>query len=138
MNKVLQNLWVQGLSVIAGSLTLIASTAWSALPPTRVGQCSNTFIDQIGTRLVDGNTGSPVAGSGTSVSLTNGVYLVSYEDVPVLSRDSKSGDTVKLCLRSIPQNCPPGDNRGRIYSLLNYRTGGSVELPDSEHSCGGA
>ena len=87
---------------------------------------------------MNGQTGVSILGSGTSVNLTNGIYLVSYNDIPELSRDSKPGDTVKLCLLSIPQNCPPGDNRGRVYSLLNYRTSGSVELPDSQHFCGGA
>nr|MBD3887460.1 hypothetical protein [Phormidium tenue FACHB-886] len=76
--------------------------------------------------------------SGTAVELTKGIYLVSYEEVPQLSGDSGVGDKVKLCLLSIAENCPPGDNRGRFYSLLNDRTEGYVELPDSQHLCGGA
>jgi hypothetical protein len=116
----------------------MATAVVGAVPPTQVGQCSDTFIQHIGTRLEDGQTGQPIPDSGTSVNLTNGVYLVSYDDVPVLSQGSQPGDKVKLCLLSIPQNCPPGDNRGRVYSLMNYRTKGHVEMPDSEHSCGGA
>ncbi len=130
--------WSQGILSFTGSSLLMTTIVLSAVPPTQVGQCSDTSIQQISTRLVDGQTGEPIPGSGTSINLTNGIYLVSYEEIPMLSQDSQPGDKVKLCLLSIPQNCPPGDNRGRIYSLLNYRTNGSVELPDSEHFCGGA
>jgi hypothetical protein len=45
---------------------------------------------------------------------------------------------VRICLVSLPQNCPPGDTRGRIYKTTNLRTRQSWTLPDSEHSCGGA
>jgi len=129
---------VWGVLALSGSLMLAPTATLAATPPTQVGECSNTFIQRVGTRLMNGQTGVSILGSGTSVNLTNGIYLVSYNDIPELSRDSKPGDTVKLCLLSIPQNCPPGDNRGRVYSLLNYRTSGSVELPDSQHFCGGA
>jgi hypothetical protein len=84
---------------------------------------------------MDGSTGTPIPGSGTSVILTNGVYLVSYDVVDQL-RVARVGDKVKLCLLHIPENCPRSDNRGKIYSLLKYRTGGTVNLPDSSHMCG--
>lgn len=137
MNLVKLN-WIQGILSFSGSSLLMTTTVLGAVPPTQVGQCSDTFIQQVGARLMDGQTGESIPGSGTSVNLTNGIYLVSYDEVPVLSQESQPGDKVKLCLLSIPQNCPPGDNRGRIYRLLNYRTGGSVELPDSQHFCSGA
>lgn len=111
--------------------------ALSAPPPTQVGGCADTFIKDVGTRLVDGSTGTPIEGSGTSVNLTNGIYLVSYDEIAAL-KNSKVGEKVKLCLRSIPSNCPPGDDRGRLYSLFNYRTRQTVRLPDSQHMCGGA
>jgi hypothetical protein len=129
---------VQGVLSLSGTTILMPIAALAAVPPTQIGHCSNTFIQQVRTRLVDGQTGASVPGSGTVVLLTNGIHLVSYEDVPELSRESRMGDQVKLCLLSIPQDCPPGDDRGRIYSLLNYRTQGYVELPDSAHFCGGA
>jgi hypothetical protein len=84
---------------------------------------------------MDDSTGTPIPGSGTSVNLTNGVYLVSYDVVDQL-RVARVGDKVKLCLLHIPENCPRSDNRGKIYSLLKYRTGGAVNLPDSSHMCG--
>lgn len=124
-----------------GKVLIITSVAFampavSAPPPRQVGKCADTFIQEVSTRLSDGN-GAPVEGSGTGVTLTNGVYLVSYDEIPALKR-SKVGKRVKLCLLSIPSNCPPGDDRGRFYRLLNYRTRQSVELPDSQHMCGGA
>jgi hypothetical protein len=44
--------------------------------PTRVGQCTNTSVVKVGTRLED------VAGSGTSINFSNGIYLVSYDTIP--------------------------------------------------------
>lgn len=109
----------------------------AAPPPTRVGKCSNTSVAKVGTRLMDGVTGKPILGSGTSIELTNGIYLVSYDTVPE-AESSKPRDPVKLCLISIPKNCPPGDNRGKIYKVTNLRTKKTFTLPDSQHSCGGA
>ncbi|MBW4693884.1 MAG: hypothetical protein KME27_19240 [Lyngbya sp. HA4199-MV5] len=124
--------------LIALSGSLIPSLpVLSAPPPTQVGKCADTFIKEVGTRLVDGTTGTPIEGSGTGASLTNGVYLVSYDEIAAL-KQSKVGEKVKLCLLSIPSNCPPGDDRGRFYSLFNYRTRQTVKLPDSQHMCGGA
>jgi hypothetical protein len=51
---------------------------------------------------------------------------------------SRPGDKAKVCLVSIPKNCPPNDDRGKVYRATNLRTGESWEAPDSQHSCGGA
>lgn len=123
--------------VLSSSLVWFTMPALSAPPPTQVGKCADTFIQEVGARLSDGSTGAPIEGSGTSVKLTNGIYLVSYDEIAPL-KASKGGEKVKLCLLSIPRNCPPGDNRGRFYSLFNYRTRQTVKLPDSQHLCGGA
>ena len=123
--------------VLSSSLVLFALPGLSAPPPSQVGKCADTFIQDIGTRLRDSSTGAPIEGSGTSVTLTNGIYLVSYDEIAPL-KNSKVREKVKLCLLSIPRNCPPGDNRGRFYSLFNYRTRQTVKLPDSQHMCGGA
>lgn len=122
---------------MAGITVIIPNPAHSAPPPTQVGKCADTFIQRTGTRFGESLTGPLVEGSGTSVNLTNGIYLVSYEDIGQL-RSSRPGDKVKVCLLEIPEECPPGDNRGRGYSLLNYRTGGYVEMSNSLHMCGGA
>jgi hypothetical protein len=51
---------------------------------------------------------------------------------------SKVGDKVRFCLISIPKDCPPGDDRGRVYETTNLRTNGVWKMPDDPHMCGGA
>jgi hypothetical protein len=98
--------------------------------PTEIGACSETTISDIGYRLGD-------PGSGSAISYANGGVQISYDTIPEIHR-SRIGDTVKLCLVSLPEDCPPGDDRGKIYSATNLRTGETWEAPDSQHSCGGA
>lgn len=100
----------------------------------RVGQCETTRIDWLGARF------APVAGEplqGTSIGFANGVRQVSYARESQALR-SRLGDPVRVCLVSIPRQCPTGDVRGRVYSARNLRTGARWSLPDSSHSCGGA
>ncbi|MHB8859820.1 MAG: hypothetical protein ACYC6Z_10135 [Thermoleophilia bacterium] len=99
--------------------------------PTAVGESSITSIVSIGSRLV----GQP--DSGVSVNYANGGYQVSY-NMDATVQDWQIGDAVKLLLVSIPSNCPPGDNRGKVYDATNLRTGETWEAPDSQHQCGGA
>jgi uncharacterized protein len=101
--------------------------------PTIVGECSESRISEIGGRL-EGDTNFE---SGTSVTFKNGGHQVSYEKVWGLIR-SRAGDPVRICLISIPTDCPRGDDRGRVYKTTNLRSGDSWELPDSQHTCGGA
>jgi len=98
--------------------------------PTEIGACSETTIEDIGYRLGDPD-------SGSAISYANGGGQVSYDTIPEIHR-SRVGDAVRLCLVSIPEDCPPGDDRGKVYSATNLRTGESWEAPDSQHSCGGA
>lgn len=100
-------------------------------PPTAVGQCVQTTVQQIGTRLEN------TPGSGSAISYADGISQVSYDQVPGID-GSQAGDAVKLCLISLPQNCPPGDDRGKTYTATNLRTGQSWTEADSEHMCGGA
>jgi hypothetical protein len=104
--------------------------------------CEATSIKEITARL-----GEEVGGKieyedpkevGSAVTYENGIYGVSYEYVPALSRDSRVGDPIKLCLVSQYVNCPKGDDRGKTYKAVNLRTRGKWTLPDSEHRCGGA
>jgi hypothetical protein len=111
---------------------LAAGSAAMAGPlPLQIGECSPTTIQAVGTRL----DGTP--DSGSSVSFANGGYQVSYDTVSSITA-SRAGDPVLVCLVSIPQHCPPGDARGRIYRTTNERTHQTWVLPDAEHSCGGA
>lgn len=98
--------------------------------PTEIGACSETTIEDIGYRLGDPD-------SGSAISYANGGGQVSYDTIPEIHR-SRVGDPVRPCLVSIPEDCPPGDDRGKVYSATNLRTGESWEAPDSQHSCGGA
>ena len=75
--------------------------------------------------------------SGSAISYANNIYGVSYEVVDAV-RSSRVGDPVTLCLVSIPQDCPKGDDRGKVYSATNLRTKQGWSLPDAEHMCGGA
>jgi hypothetical protein len=129
--------WAQTIAAMA---LLQSPTASSAAPRTAIprvpGTCSFTLIKQVTTRLEDG-AGHSVPDSGSAVILQNGVYGVSYEDVPEVQR-SRKGDRVLTCLVKLPRNCPRGDNRGKLYTTTNLRTDESWTLPDAEHMCGGA
>jgi len=116
-----------GVSEVVGTQQGAASSAM----PDHIGQCVDTTIKSIGTRL-DG-----VPGSGSSVSFSNGGFQVSYQRVSAVEK-SKAGDKVNVCLVSIPKNCPAGDSRGREYKATNLRSAESWTLPNSEHTCGGA
>ena len=105
-------------------------TADAAELPAEVGVCSETTITEIGYRLGDPD-------SGSAISYANGGVQISYDTIPEIHR-SQVGDAVKLCLVSVPEDCPPGDDRGKIYRATNLRTGETWEAPDSQHSCGGA
>ena len=100
--------------------------------PTRVLACGGSIIATIGPRL----EGEDLS-SGYHVFLKNGGVTVDYE-TPAAVRKSKAGDHVLVCLVDIPKGCPPGDNRGRIYTVTNLRILESWTSSDSQHSCGGA
>jgi hypothetical protein len=99
--------------------------------PSKQGQCAITTIKSVGTRL------EGIPDSGDAVSYTNGGYQVSYAAIPGL-KGSKRGDRVKLCLTEVPDDCPAGDDRGKVYKATNLRTHKSWEASNSEHDCGGA
>jgi hypothetical protein len=125
------------LIALVGSLLASEALARAGSLPKRIGECRETRITQITTRLMDGTTRRPIRDSGSAVSFSNGGYQVSYEEEEAISR-SRVGDRVLMCLVTVPEDCPPGDDRGRRYTTTNLRTGGSWTLPDSPHSCGGA
>ncbi len=117
-------------TMLVCAAVLVSSGALAGLP-AKVGQCTMTTIKDIGTRL----EGMP--GSGDAVTYANGGYQVSYDTIAGL-KGAKAGDRVKLCLTSLPENCPKGDDRGKTYKATDLRTHKSWEASDSEHSCGGA
>jgi hypothetical protein len=109
----------------------ICATARAEGLPTHVGDCVNTTIKSIETRLEN------APGSGSAVSFENGGYQVDYDKVPAIEQ-SRKGDPVRMCLESVPRNCPKGDDRGRVYHVTNLRTHQSWSRADSSHMCGGA
>ena len=110
----------------------------AARPPAmRVGTCVRTAIREVSQRLEDGATHRPMPDSGSAVAFANGLYQVSYDQVPAVNQ-SRRGDPVFVCLMRLPDHCPPGDVRGKLYTTTNLRTEESWTLPDSEHGCGGA
>lgn len=124
-------------AVTAAAILLQTSIASADSLPTKIGQCTNTTIKDIGTRLEDNTTRQPIPGSGSAVDFANGGHQVSYDTIAAVTQ-SRAGDPVRMCLVSIPRGCPPGDDRGRMYKTTNLRTRGVWTLPDAEHQCGGA
>ena len=104
--------------------------------PTQVLTCGGSVIGEIAGRL-EGDTNF---NTGAHVWYKNqGVSVAYQEDISLTAiRNSKVGDHVLVCLVLIPQNCPQGDDRGKVYTVTNLRTLESWTLPDSQHSCGGA
>lgn len=132
-----------GSSVGIPSWVDAPAIAGSEAPPSRTlpiipGQCVSTQVVGIYPRLGDD---SPAKyedyDSGTAVDFANGGHQVSYSRETAII-DSHRGDRVIMCLISIPQICPPNDDRGRSYTVTNMRTQQTWTLGDSQHMCGGA
>ena len=105
----------RSFAALAGLLMLGATIPVSGQEvPNEIGQCVETTIEKVGSRLVG------VSESGDAVMYSNGIFGVSYDAVPGLRR-SKPGDPVQLCLTSLPEDCPPGDERGKIYTATNLK-----------------
>jgi hypothetical protein len=105
--------------------------------PKRLGSCAKSSIKSIEPRIIDSVKNRPVPGSGSAVRFANDGYQVAYAMVPAIEQ-SKKGDRVRICLVSIPHNCPRGDERGRVYKTINLRTNKAWALPDAPRTCGGA
>ena len=118
-----------GAGFLAVSALALADQPRAEPLPIEIGACSETTIADIGYRLGEPDTGS-------AISYDDGGGQVSYDTIPEIHR-SEVGDAVQLCLVSVPEDCPPGDDRGKIYRAT-LRTGESWEAPDSQHPCGGA
>jgi len=108
--------------------------------PQKVGECVTTAITSITDRFANKLSPSPSKDGfdpGTAIKFANGGGQVSYEKETAILR-SQIGDQVRMCLTEVPKDCPPGDDRGRVYNTKNMRTGEAWTLSDSQHSCGGA
>ncbi|HME24172.1 MAG TPA: hypothetical protein VKI44_23040 [Acetobacteraceae bacterium] len=124
--------WISALVIAGGMIPARTSL------PTSIGQCALTQVAGITPRLDFGHQPtSQDFDSGTAITFANGGQQVSYEREEALLH-SRPGDRVVMCLISIPRNCPPGDDRGRVYTVTNMRTNETWSLPDAQHMCGGA
>lgn len=99
--------------------------------PTVVGQCSLSR-ESIKTYRFEGEPTS-----GSAAAFANGARQVSYDRVAGIEA-SKVGDPAVVCLAALPEDCPPGDDRGKVYASTDLRTLMAWALPDAEHLCGGA
>ena len=105
---------------------------WPASKP----HCQNTTVKVATTRLEA--DGRPVYDSGVAIVFANGVTAVDYQPGNPIAMRERAGDKVQTCLYSVPKNCPPGDDRGKVYRTYDYRLHAAYYLPATEHSCGGA
>ena len=108
---------------------------WGFRLPKLEGSCVRTTIAVVADRFGSDPKGPDA--SGTTVLLSNGGHLITYDSDDVLI-ESRVGDPVEMCLASIPVDCPSGDERGREYIITNLRTHAHTKLGDSQHVCGGA
>jgi hypothetical protein len=115
----------------SAALLVSVTTAQAVTPndplPTPILTCGGSVITDTGTS----------SRSTTSVSYKNGLDTWSWETIQAVI-NSRKGDHVLICLVFIPEHCPEGDTRGKVYTTTNLRTLESWTVPDSEHSCGGA
>lgn len=121
---------VEQTPVPASEAPVVGTQAGHEGMPTKVGECKDTRIATIQTRLIG------VADSGSLATFENGGMQVSYDRVDEIEK-SLVGDDVSVCVVSLPVDCPPDDARGIVYKTTNKRTQGTWTLPDSSHQCGG-
>lgn len=109
--------------------------------PSKVGECAERTIAVVSTAS-GGKLGSrppkeAAMDPGSYVRYTNKETQVSHEWDRALAH-AKVGDRVRMCLIFVPKDCPPGDDRGRVYETTNLRTNEVWKMPDDPHMCGGA
>ena len=104
----------------------------------RLGECFTTQIYQMG------ENSDPVAEALSKHPDTWSV--VTYYDghqmhdfgTGVQIQAWRESDPVRLCVTSVPTDCPAEDHRGVGYQATNIRTSSTWNGYDSEHHCGGA
>ena len=111
-------------SILLGPIAAMAQDV-----PTREFTCVKTKIARLEHRLQSGSNGPFVPDSGSAVRFADGLYQVWYDELDAVHQ-SRNGDPVFICLVRLPQACPPGDSRGRVYTTTNLRTLGSWTMPD--------
>ncbi|MDH4405994.1 MAG: hypothetical protein QE276_08305 [Cyanobium sp. D14.bin.5] len=139
--------------------SLFSPVAMAATAPTRVGQCSNSFVQEVSSRF-----GARVGEFGSENSiliLTNSLRVYLYRKLRMLtapdwgiSNESEPislgqaigmyrvNDKAKACLEYIPVDCDYrqrlGDRGGEVYYISNYRTNETAFGHYGRNGCGGA
>lgn len=99
-------------------------------PFPSIGTCYETSIHD-----VDLGSGTAVR-RGVGIVYTNGRTMLQFGDV--IAKRWLKGDHVKMCVVSVPQNCPPDSDHssaGVVYQVRNLRTGDKWKAADSDKSC---
>ena len=101
----------------------------AAIPPSWVGPRIDSFVLSKRFRMVpspgdqDYQRTTDPFGKEMIISLTNGLRLFSCDgDDSILSSAFATGHQVRPCLQSLPQNCPPGDDRCKRYRVVDPLT----------------
>jgi uncharacterized protein YecT (DUF1311 family) len=137
---------IEVLNDVAASAPSAPKKAASDLPK-KVGKCVDAVLMDKTTRFegaIPGEAGGELNmlfSNDLGVYVTSAPYLASESNVDKYlynSRDFAKGDKVKICLVALPKDCPPGDDRGKIYAITNYKNKKSFTGVDAWHSCGGA
>jgi len=112
------------------ALLVLIDPAIAAFPPSRVVACFESLVLSKRFRMVPSpadqdyqRTTGPF-GKEVIMSLTNGLHLYSGEgDDCILSSAFTTGHRVQSCLHPLPQYCPHGDDRGKLYRLVDLQMG---------------
>ncbi len=152
------------IALLICSVTLSGLYAWHELSrptermasaPAPAGRCVSVKVEEVSSRF--GAEPGQFGSEDGIVTLSNGVGLYLYRSLkrdrapgwgisetsrPINLTESRllfsPGDPVTLCLQYLPPSCPPGDERGRIYTMVNPRTGARVDGHYGRNGCGGA
>ena len=134
-------------------------------PDLKVGQCTETTVEKLFTRLSKEFIGNDWESSGVSwedqigiINFSNDLTVYLYKNLKATNskwtplsisgsldfKDAKNmylnGDKVKVCLKFIPTECRKRvpDSRGEIYSITNQRTRKTHFGRYGKNQCGGA
>jgi uncharacterized protein len=114
--------------------------------PKRIGSCIDVKIISKNTRFEDAVAGEVggevyVIVEGVGLYVQSVPHLIEGENTDkymFTTDDFSKGDKVALCLKELPKDCPPGDDRGKVYKVTNFKNKKSFIGVDSWHLCGGA
>ena len=135
-----------GLGLMVASVPFgLVGPAAAAVPSSRVGSCSQSFVLSKRFRMVasPGDSGyqrsSDPFGKEVIIGLAKGLSIYSGDgDEFILSANFAAGHRVQASLLALQIDCPPGDQRGKRYRVVDLQTGARAEGIDSWHLCGGA